>query len=608
MVMMTKQQIDAIATDPDAAEQMEAILAAEPVNWIREHCKIITKASERVWFTLNSVQLIVAKIKKKLRAEKKQVWIIILKFRQGGITTESLGDMYCDANQKKNRRNVLLAHTDVVTTEIFTKARLFQNENPEPLEEEYNNRREITFAAPHYSKLQVMTAGDPNVGRGGTIQYAHCSEVSIWKNASTSLLALLNCIPAPHVAWDVTVIYESTANGVGGEFYDTWCDAHPYKKSPHITLCKGHRDSNFIAIFLPWHIFEENRMQVPDGFEREDEEEILATTYDLDNEQLQWRRWMIRNKCGRSVDKFKQENPACDQEAFLATGRPVFTPTLLHLMGKGVREPLRVGRFIDGNEGTGKQPEPMFIEEKGGPVEIFAEPTVGEIYAIGADTAEGLDPDETNDKDETDANSAHCGGVKGKQVVAKISSRFDADQFGDQLAFMSWYYRDALLGPEINNTSGGSTRTTLKRWAQKRYLNLYYREVWDLDANRMTKKLGWSTDKVTRGLLVTLGQQVVRSREYYIPSKQTITQMSRWIFNKVGKATHPSGENDDDVLSYLIMLQMMIVAAGAGATGDEVPDHSDEIDSADGGFRSDMLAGGIEQEEDVYEEDEVYVG
>ncbi len=607
MVAITKQQIKAIAGDPKASEELEAIWDAEPVNWMEQHCKIITKSADKVWFKLNSVQRIVAKVKRDLRAEKKQVWIIILKFRQGGITTESLGDMYCDANQKKNRRNVLLAHTDVVTTEIFTKARMFQNENPEPIEEEYNNRREITFAAPHYSKLQVMTAGDPDVGRGGTIQYAHCSEVSIWKKASSSLLALLNCIPAPHVAWDVTVIYESTANGVGGEFYETWCDAHPYEKSPHITLCKGHRDSNFIAIFLPWHIFEENKMKVPAGFQRDSEEELLVTTYDLDDEQLQWRRWMIRNKCGRSVDKFKQENPACDLEAFLATGRPVFESTLISLMGKGVREPMRPGRFIDGNEGTNKQPNPVFVEETDGPVEIFAEPAVGEIYVIGADTAEGLDPDDTNKQEDTDANSAHCGGVKGKQVVAKISSRFEADLFGEQLALMSWYYQDALVGVEINNTSGGSTRTTLKNWAQKRYLNLYYREKWDEDNQKMTKKLGWSTDNITRGGLVTLGQQVVRTREYYIPSRQTIAQMSRWIFDKTGKATHPSGENDDDVMSYLIMLEMMISASGVGATGDEVPDHSDSVDDSSE-FKSDMLEGGVEQEEeyaDEYEEEYV---
>jgi hypothetical protein len=58
--------------------------------------------------------------------------------------------------------------------------------------------------------------------------------------------------------------------------------------------------------------------------EHYDDEEQLAETYGLNDDQLAWRRWTIDNKCRGSLDKFRQEYPSNDVEAFLMSGRPAF--------------------------------------------------------------------------------------------------------------------------------------------------------------------------------------------------------------------------------------------------------------------------------------------
>ncbi len=50
----------------------------------------------------------------------------------------------------------------------------------------------------------------------------------------------------------------------------------------------------------------------------------IKQRYNLDDEQIYWRRWTIKNKCNNRLDKFTQENPSNDIEAFISTGKNVF--------------------------------------------------------------------------------------------------------------------------------------------------------------------------------------------------------------------------------------------------------------------------------------------
>lgn len=576
-----------------------AYLASRPVTWIGEHCQIESKAGKRVALRANYAQLVIESVIDSLQATGRPVKIIVLKARQEGVTSWGLARMYQRCATRPNHRAMMAAHKSESSTKLFERVQLFRQYDPDKREVQFSNRREIKFAQPHGSSLSVDTAGDDDLGRSGTLIDLHNSELAFWPDAKKSLTAALACVPSPADNPDTMVIIESTPNGMGGEFYDRWCSARPWRPSPWVTLPQG--KSDYIAIFLPWHTFPDYRMPVPKGFVRTDEERGLALRYDLSDEQLAWRRYTIANNFDGDTDLFLQEFAACDEECFRVSGRPVFAADALAAMSAECRPPRIIGRMADTAEG------PVLLtcsEREGGWVEVWQLPQEGETYAIGADTAEGFDKLNNNDPD---ANSAHVIRVSTRQIVAKCSGRFDPDLFGEQLNLLGRLYNDALLGVEVNNSSGGSTRSTLRRLD---YPNLFYREIIDRTTDEMTERIGWYTDKVTRETLITDLAKVIRERRIHVYSAQTMHQLRCFVRVKTGKAQAAPGEHDDDTMSLGLTWQMAAQAAQSG--GSLVADTAGE--PARGYVRGDdrrkfmpsYVIGGCEADpEPLGEEDEV---
>ena len=71
--------------------------------------------------------------------------------------------------------------------------------------------------------------------------------------------------------------------------------------------------NGYKPVFIPWYIDDDYRERVPDKFERTPEEEELAAKYNLDDEQLMFRRRKIAQN-GREL--WQQESPAEPSEAF----------------------------------------------------------------------------------------------------------------------------------------------------------------------------------------------------------------------------------------------------------------------------------------------------
>ncbi|GAI36006.1 unnamed protein product, partial [marine sediment metagenome] len=79
-------------------------------------------------------------------------------------------------------------------------------------------------------------------------------EVAFWANAKTQLLGLLQEVPADP---DTIIVQESTANGVGGAFYETyWQAVERLRNNPEDY-------AGYIPIFLPWQIFPEYQTSLP---------------------------------------------------------------------------------------------------------------------------------------------------------------------------------------------------------------------------------------------------------------------------------------------------------------------------------------------------------
>jgi len=234
--------------------------------------------------------------------------------------------MFYEINARPMRNACVCSADADASNKVFKMARLFQDKMPDGVKRatDYSSRNEIVYSKPHMSSFSVATAGKDVLGRGGLTHFLHLSEFAFWNNAKEQLGGALQEVPDDT---DTIVIIESTANGVGGAFYDIYMEAYEdYLKSKDLR--------NFLPIFLPWYIFPK---YVMDGFlevgkphaawvdpewcEYEDE---LVRSMGCTPEQLMWRRWAIKNRCQGDLSLFKQEYPATVQEAFQASGRPYF--------------------------------------------------------------------------------------------------------------------------------------------------------------------------------------------------------------------------------------------------------------------------------------------
>jgi len=292
--------------------------------------KIRAKSGKVIAFTMNRAQRHIHDQLEAQKAATGRVRALILKGRQQGCSTYVGARYYHRTTMERGYRTFILTHEDQATQNLFEMVNRYHENCLQDVRPSTGaaNAKELFFDQLD-SGYKVGTAGTKGVGRSSTIQLFHGSEVAFWPHADTHAAGVLQAVPEEA---GTEVILESTANGVGNFYHQKWIDAE-----------RGVGD--FIAIFVPWFWQEEYRKPVADGFVMTDEERAYATAYDLDPQQVMWRR----NKIAELKDPvlFKQEYPATSAEAFQMSGHDSFIkPELVVKARKTVAEasgPLVVG-------------------------------------------------------------------------------------------------------------------------------------------------------------------------------------------------------------------------------------------------------------------------
>ena len=245
-----------------------------------------------------------SQLQKQLR-ETGRIRAVILKGRQQGCSTYVGARYYHKATRKEGQSVFILSHEAKTTAKLFAIVERYYDNTPPPLRPGHtvSNRQELKFEGLG-SEYAVGTAGNKTVGRGGTIQLFHGSEVAFWENTDDIQTGIIESVPdAP----GTEIILESTANGMGNMFYDMCMDAIAGK-------------GDYILVFIPWFWQEEYQRSDPhDGnVELTDEEVKYQSLYEVTTEQLYWRRAKIA--FFKSTWKFKQEYPSFPMEAFQTSG------------------------------------------------------------------------------------------------------------------------------------------------------------------------------------------------------------------------------------------------------------------------------------------------
>ncbi len=277
----------------------------------RHALKIEDKDGQLIPFILNTAQkYLYDRIQRQIERTG-WVRILILKGRQQGMSTFVSGYYYHGATRKGGKKVFILSHEANTTDMLFQMVDRYQKNIPLPLKPHTGlyNTRQIEFDTIG-SRYRTGTAGNDKVGRGGTLQFFHGSEVAFWEKTDGLETGVLQSVASNK---GTSIILESTANGMGNMFYDKCMDAIDLNEQG--IPKKG----DFELVFIPWFWQTEYRRELDDNFECcDEEEEELKKNFELDDEQIYWRRKKIEEL--KSHWKFRQEYPMTVMDAFVATG------------------------------------------------------------------------------------------------------------------------------------------------------------------------------------------------------------------------------------------------------------------------------------------------
>lgn len=282
-------------------------------HYSRKCLLIRAKSGNVVPFEMNQAQLYIHERVEEQRRLTGKIRAIVLKGRQQGCSTYIEGRLYWRVSHSKGVKAFILTHEEGATNNLFEIATRYHDNCPAPVKPSAStaNAKELFFDKLD-SGYKVGTAGSKGVGRSSTIQFFHGSEVAFWPNADLHGAGILQAIPdAPGTeAW-----LESTARGIGNYFHKEWQDAESGK-------------SEYIAIFVPWYWQPEYRKPVTDDFTLDETELEYQTAYNLDMEQMVWRRAKIIELKDETL--FMQEYPATAAEAFQVSGQdPYIKPDIV---------------------------------------------------------------------------------------------------------------------------------------------------------------------------------------------------------------------------------------------------------------------------------------
>jgi hypothetical protein len=502
-------------------------------------------------------------------AHGRPVRYIILKARKVGISTIIEALAYWWTTTHRYVTSVIMAHevgASNVLYEMFRTYYDFSHPHFQP-DRKYNTKKDLVFDVEDQVKEQYKAEGRkppglgsqiktlvaaPGRGRGDTPRFFHGSEVAFWDKTADTVSGALQGVP---LAPETFQFLESTANGVGGYFYDEWQLAK-----------KG--ESSFQPLFFAWH--QHAGYELPGTIDAYDEEErellkIFAdANYPVESwdRKLTWRR--AKKREFRSNPKeFYQEYPSTDMEAFLSSGRPVFdTATLLKMEQHALNQPKpKFGQVIPNSDLSAKEKflfegiPALFEGQDPTPLKVWELPLKEETYTIAVDVSEGKSI-ESSDNKENDYSVADVQRVTPdglNKTVARWRGHIDPDLLGDVVYALGMFYNTALVGVEINNQG----LVTVQSLRNKFYHNLYMRETSEENLfQERTSKMGFRTDKKTKPKIIQNLVTAIREGDIVDTDVVFIRECLTYVRDDQGFTNAQVGTFDDTVIAKAINLEL----------------------------------------------------
>lgn len=432
-----------------------------------ERLSILTKKLEVVKLPINWAQAEYLAEAEAQFSSKGRVRIIVLKARQLGISTITEACLYSLCFVFDNYKCVVMAHErDAAQNLLAMTSRYWETDPYQRLySTKYQGRNHLAWNETG-SSILVATAGSKEVGRSATIFGLHGSEVAFYPDPKIVMLGLNNTIPD---ADGTFVALESTANGMGDYFHETWTAA-----------VAG--DVEYAPLFFPWHRHPEylaSYIGIPTSLPGHltDEERALKSL-GLSDDRLAWRRWQIKNKCNNDQLQFMQEYPATAEEAFVSSGTNIFP--IAELTACYQPHPGWKGELLEHTKGI------EFKQRPDGPLTIFKLPDEDRDfgqYLVAGDPA----------KTRTTSSDFACVQVINRRTLEQVAEwrgRMEPVQLADVIFQLGKFYNTAVVTSEVE----GPGYATIGALLAKNYPRVYRRASPTQTPGRLVgDQHGWST-------------------------------------------------------------------------------------------------------------------
>lgn len=521
-------------------------------KWCAECLTIADKQAKVVPLKLSPAQLRLNSVIRRQREKGRPVRIVALKARRVHMSVGVAAEFFHQVPFTPGQHGMVIAHQSKASKELYDYYRKFQADYKPyggliRLPNIIRNNQDDGLGWDNDSYIQIGTAKNVQTGRTFSLRFLHLSEFAFWPNASTLMTALMQSVPQDP---ETMVIVESTANGVGGPFYELVKRASdPANASDWILVFFAwwEHPEYVMDLEMPSQDFQASLGRIP----RYGDELNEQRAYNLTNRQLRWRRWCIDNNCEGSVETFRQEYPGNPEEAFLTSGRPRFDHTCLS-RHRVVRDGL-VGELEQQSIGTRTQV--VFIEKEDGrgALTVYKRPDLNRRYVIGADPASGIDILEGKAAGRSDPDwcVAQVLDVDTGEQVAKLRARMEPAAFAVYLYDLGRWYNWAYEVIEANRNGLGVIQEMLRLAYPVEML--YHRDRKADDRIRgELHQIGFLTDTVTRPQLISSLDQALREYAISIRDPNTIQELRTFVIMADGKPVGQVGCHDDEVMSMAL--------------------------------------------------------
>lgn len=409
--------------------------------------------------------------------------VVVLKARQLGVSWLAAIYVLWSAMRAEGQSVLLISKGQDDADKLMQKVAFIYHSLPDWKPRATVKTRSLRFPSIN-SEIESMPASE-GVGRSRTATLIVLDEHGHQPNANSIFLSIKPAVEKGQI------ISISTANGVGALHSRLYMDA------------KNSGGANgWTAVFIPAHM-------------------KPGRTGD-------WRLKARAEAVGMSDGEFEQEYPERDIDAFLATGRPVFSHQDL---GRQVVE------------------APTDIHEHGAFQHIYRRPEAGHRYVIGADVAEGLIAGDWSSASVHDRDTG--------EQVAMLRGHWTPDFYAERIDRLARAYGafataenpyTVLIGVERNNHG----HATILRLSQLQQVPGTPYAIF----RAKDRKYGWLTTPASRPVLVDQLEQAIRTGEVKLHDAETVDQFSKFSWNEQNKPEAQQGFHDDDVIAVGIAVQM----------------------------------------------------